>query len=71
MDESIENTGIRILSIEGKIIAENVSAKDQILDLSSSVDRNTTVTYSRIPYLNNCSPKSFVIIAQQLRVVPS
>ena len=45
--------------------------KEQILDLSSSVDRNTTVTYSRIPYLNNCSPKSFVIIAQQLRVVPS
>ena len=45
--------------------------KEQILDLSSSVDRNTTATYSRIPYLNNCSPKSFVIIAQQLRVVPS
>jgi hypothetical protein len=34
MDESIESTGIRILSIEGKIIAENVSAKDQILDLN-------------------------------------
>jgi hypothetical protein len=35
MDENVETSGINIVTVEGKTIAENISAKDQILDLST------------------------------------